>query len=369
MAVQPQPKKLLGYGPDGMAYYSSNGVYMDGNGKILNYKQIPTGLTQNNPVSSNPSKPVETIPGTNISTASDRGTIEQEASREKQQTLDAVNQAAALRTQGIGMLGDFLTKHNQAQFNYDLPGIKEDLAWSGLFSSPSALAAAVSRESGMLGANTQSVLSQAGLGNIDLQAEGLLGATSGAQQLQQGGLQRQFSVFDYDKQAQLARDIGAMSVPNAPGFSITGALGGATSGGLAGAPLGPAGIAAGAIGGGLLGGSKSGGGSFICTHLKNMGYMTQEEVNQVHAKIFTSKFRHFYSLFAYSVLAPLFIVRASLIDYPWKELKKEMCDDVLACETSEEAFEKYKSNGLKHARPIFPRLCNFFFGKAVSYGY
>lgn len=297
----------------------------------------------------NPNLPTDvpgaTIPGPSIPLNSDQGTVEQEAAREKQQTLDATNAAAALRTQGISSLSDILTKQNQAQFNYDLPGIKEDLAGSGLFSSPSALAAAVARESGMLGANTQSTLAQAGLGNIDLQAEGLLGANQNSQALQQGGLQRTFSLADYAKQSQLAQTIGSNMLPQSPGFSLSGALGGAGTGAVASAPLWAKnpGIGAGITLAGALGGGAESSGTYICTRLNELGLMTRDEVEKVHDKIFSTNFTYLLDLILYGILAPSFIKNANESDFDWKALKPRVCDEILACETSKEAFEKYRT--------------------------
>ena len=232
--------------------------------------------------------------------------------------------------------------------------------------SPSAIANAVAREQGQLGAATQAQLGQYGVDTLNMLGQGLSGVTQAQNSLQTDALQRQFSLGDFQKQLDLARQIGG-SVPQAPGQSLlSGALGGGVAGAGALSALGPWGAVAGGLLGASAGASKSGG-SFFCTHLKNMGLMTEDEVKAVHQKIFTKGFRHFYSLGAYWLLAPIFIVRTCLIDYPWEDLKKKLCDEVLACETSEEAFQKYKSVCISTMRPVFPRLIRFFFGKEVSY--
>lgn len=308
----------------------------------------PGGTIPTQPVPSD--VPGQTIPGPNIPIGSDRGQIEQEAAREKEQTLNSVNQAAALRTQGISSLGDILNKQNQAQFNYDLPGIKEDLGNSGLFTSPSALAAAVARESGMLGANTQSTLAQAGLGNIDLQAQGLLGATQAQTGMQQGGLQRLFSVSDYDKQAALAREIGAQMVPNSPSsFSsaLTGGLGGAASGAMIGSAVPGIGTGIGAgVGGaiGLLGGATrngGGGGTFICTAMKEAGILTQEEVDQIHEHIFPLFPKNVSLIIAYGIYGPQLVAKCLEKGIDWQKWKDFFFSRVIAEKDQSKAFDLY----------------------------
>lgn len=224
----------------------------------------------NQVVPTNPNLPTDvpgqTIAGPTIDLNSDEGKIEQEAAREKQQGLDVLNQQVSLGQTGLSSLGDILQKQNQAQFNYDLPDIKEQLQGEGVYNSPSALANAVARESSLLGANTTAQLGQYGLGNIQLQQQGLGSILQNQQGLQQGGLQRQFSLADYAKQAQLAKDIGSASLPQAPSsFSsaLTGGLGGAASGAAIGSAVPGIGPAVGAGTGGLIGlisGATKGGG-------------------------------------------------------------------------------------------------------------
>lgn len=288
--------------------------------------------------------PGQTISGPDINLGSDRGQIEQESAREKQQQLDLLQKQVDLRTGGLSSLGDILGKKNQAQFAYDLPGIKEDLQKSGLFSSPSALASAVTRESEMLGANTAAQLGQYGLGTIDLQTQGLGAIGQNQTSMQQGGLQRQFSTADYDKQAALAAQIGASSVPNAPGFSFGGALGGAASGGIAAAPLWAAnpGIAAGLTGLGAIAGGSKNSASYLCTHLRELGLATQEEVDLVHKKIFEDFKGSLTALFIYGILAPLFIVKADLESFDWASLKPFIIDDIIFEKDSKSAFKRYQ---------------------------
>lgn len=211
---------------------------------------LPTGLTDDQRKQFLNELP----PG--IDPFSDQGKIELEKARESAQQTSSLNQQLDARTQGLSALGSILQKQNQAQFDYDLPNIKEQLQGEGVYQSPSALANAVARESSMLGANTTATLGQYGLGNIDLLTAGLQGITQNNLGLQQSGLQRNFSTLDFDTQANLARQIGNASVSAQPkSNALGGALTGATSGAMAGGAIdGPWGAGAGALVGATAGG-------------------------------------------------------------------------------------------------------------------
>lgn len=276
---------------------------------------------------------------TDIPLGSDRGGIELESKREKEQSLAAIGQASDLRNQGLSNLGDILQKQNQAQFNYDLPDIKENLQSSGLFSSPSALASAVARESGMLGANTASMLGQQGVSNINLTAEGLLGATQNQQGLQQGGLQRQFSLDDWQKQAQLAREVGASQIPQQSSNGISSYIPGVLEGSAAGAPFGSIGAIAGAV----LGGASQGGkkGTFICTAMKEIGILTEEEVQKIHDHLFPIFPKRIIQVLFYGVHGPRLVEEAKKKGIDWKKWKELFFGRVVEEKDQEKAFDLY----------------------------
>jgi hypothetical protein len=200
------------------------------------------------------------IPNT-INLGSDRGTIEQEAAREQGQSMNVLGQQRDIRQGVLSGLMPILQQQADAQFKYDLPDIKEGLQANGVFTSDSAMANAVAREKANLLAPQLSALAQYGIGANDQYASGL-GSILGQQQgLQQGGLQRQFSVNDFNRQADLARQIGASSVPQMSGGSgFTGALTGGLTGAGALSSLGPWGAAAGGVLGAVGGASASKGG-------------------------------------------------------------------------------------------------------------
>jgi hypothetical protein len=177
------------------------------------------------------------IPGTDIPTGSDRGQIEQEAQREYQQQLTHRDE-----------LSKVLTQQGQQAFNYWLPGTRDDLNAQGQLNS-SAYGGAVAREQANLASGQQAKL-------FDYDTQALAGKLG----LQQSGLQRGFSLSDYDKEAALAQKLGSQYTPqvaaNQGPSGLTKTIAGVGTGGATGFALGgPVGGAAGAILGGL-GGSK-----------------------------------------------------------------------------------------------------------------
>lgn len=107
-------------------------------------------------------------------------------------------------------------------------------------------------------ARQQAQLASGAAGN---EANLKLGALGSLQQMEQSGLQRQFSLQDYSAQANLAQMLAKSQQPASGKGGGMGALGGAASGATAGAAFGPWGAGIGAVGGGLAGGlSKRPGG-------------------------------------------------------------------------------------------------------------
>lgn len=349
----------------------------------------------------------------------DQQRLEQLAAQEKENYITALNdwfarQKGALTSTGQvlsgeqGALQDALTRATQArqstwndysnllrqgediQMQQMTPQVLEDLNSRGLMTS-SALGEALARERSNLAQTSTNKLAQLGVDTsgwteqqmmdlatrqADLQrqlaqesynlqgqyGQGVLGTTSYGQELNRSGLQREFSLADWQREADLARQIGAQVTPqvqNYGGNPLGSALGGAGTGASTGFMIGgPAGAGIGAIGGGLLGlasGSK-GGGTYICTHLKNLGLATQEEVDQVHDKIF-SKFKgSFLVLFLYGLIAPHFIIKADAEGFDWERLKPILMDDILKTKDSKEAYLRYKSVCISLFKKAFPIL-------------
>lgn len=314
---------------------------------------------------------------------SDQGKLEIEKLREqaqasqaqkKQQELrntaigglqDVIGQQSQIRNQGISALQQSLDQEANRQFSLDQPGIFEDLNARGLLHS-SALGDALARQKSLYAgdvanrigqaqlANTQQgaadldKLSAARLASTDQDVSAIQQALLNSNQLQQGGITRQFGLSDFATQANLARQIAAASMPQGGGGG--GGIAGAFSGALGGAGIGaqvgggPGALIGGALGAGggyAAGRSQAGGGTYLCTHLRRLGLATDDEIDQVHAKVFGVFSAHLLDFFLYSVFAPAFILQAD--DFDWERLKPRIIDDIIATESNEEAFQKYRA--------------------------
>lgn len=178
-------------------------------------------------------------------------------------------------------------------------------------------------------------------------ANALMVPDQNTQNLQQAGLQREFSIADYNKQADLARQIGATSVPNSPssGFSLTGALTGGAGGAAAAAPLFAANpVLGGSIAAlGAVAGGNKGSNCYICHFLEEKGFATMREVNRVHKKMVRSFFKHPFDFMRYYSLSKIFIEKMKDMDFDWAALKPVIIDDILNSKDSEEAYKKFYS--------------------------
>ena len=200
----------------------------------------------------------------NIDINSDQGRIEIERIREQIQADKALKQQQGLRDTAItglqGVIGQQADIRNKSvadlakqfnleadrQFSLDQPGIFESLQGGGLLRS-SALGEALARERSKYTGDVANRLSLIQYGNAQQSSEDLnklaaarLAGTDqdvnaiqqaliSGNQLQQGGLQRQFGLQDFQQQAELARQIAAMQTANlnqgrGGGFSLTPAL-------------------------------------------------------------------------------------------------------------------------------------------------
>lgn len=97
--------------------------------------------------------------------------------------------------------------------------------------------------------------------------------------------------------------------------------------------------------GGMVGAGAAGrpGGTYICTHLKKLGLMTAQDVQNVHDKVFPYAFLKPFDLLKYNFFAPAFIIWADQAGFDWAALKPRVCDEIIACTTQREAFKRYKA--------------------------
>lgn len=191
-----------------------------------------------------------------VRVSSDRGRIEAEALRQQEQQRQAFEAARALRDERLRDLAGLLSAEEERKFEATTPLIAESAQSAGLLRS-SALGEALARERSNLAAQSAFELARVGLEDRDLEVQGIQDILANRQLLQSQALERAFSIEDFEREAQIARDIGAAAAPQVRGGS---GKGGALTTGLGGAAVGHSiGGVPGAIIGGI-GGLVGGGG-------------------------------------------------------------------------------------------------------------
>ncbi len=185
----------------------------------------------------------------------DQSIIEAEARRQEEQQRRAFEAARALREQQLGALETSLIEQQQRQFGEFVPQAADILQTRGLLQT-SELENVLGREQARLTGQTSDILAQARLGATDEEIGRIDEILRARQGLQQAGLERRFSIQDFERQASLARQIGSQATPQVGGgkgsrlgAGLTGAVGGAS----AGAAGGGLGAALGGIAGGIGG--------------------------------------------------------------------------------------------------------------------
>lgn len=171
----------------------------------------------------------------------DQGLVETEAARQEAQRRTQLSQLLGVPEAELGDLRGLLQRQQEETFRRRIPQIAEESQAGGLLRG-SGFTDALAREAGQLETDTSLAFGQAGLG-------GLADALTARQGLQTAGLQRRFSLEDFERSARLAREIGATSAPAVQsgkgGSALSGAVGGASIGGSVG------GIPGATIGGGV----------------------------------------------------------------------------------------------------------------------
>jgi len=189
--------------------------------------------------------------------------LEEEALRVAEQGRQAALAQQAIRSQRLSDLTELLGRERDVAFQEAAPVIGESAQTAGLFRS-SGFGDALAREKSRLQQQVEFRLGEQALADRSAEEQAIASILGQRQGLQQAGLQRRFSFEDFERQAALARELGALGVPTniqAPqAGSKGGALSGAATGGAAGAILGPIGSGAGAIIGGLRGALGEAGG-------------------------------------------------------------------------------------------------------------
>lgn len=148
--------------------------------------------------------------------ATDQALIEQEGQRQYQQQQDFITSDAARREAARQQMAQLLTKQAQESFSETLPLTAEDYNAGHLLNS-SGYGNEVARQQGSLAQQIANKLGETGLQDVNLQTQQQQDALGGLLGYQSSGLNRNFSLQDFQRQAQLSREIGAMSVPQTGG--------------------------------------------------------------------------------------------------------------------------------------------------------
>jgi len=183
----------------------------------------------------------------------DQSIIEAEARRQEEQQRRAFEGTRALREQQFGALETSLGEQTRRSFEQFIPQAADVLQTKGLLQT-SELENVLGREQGRLAGQTQDILAQARLGGTTQDISRIDDILRARQGLQQSGLERRFSIQDFERQATLARQLGAQTTPQVAGGKGS-QIGGGISGAIGGASLGSAAGIPGAIAGGIFGGA------------------------------------------------------------------------------------------------------------------
>jgi len=185
--------------------------------------------------------------------------IELEALRQQEQNRQLFEQQRALRAQGLTELEGLLGRASERAFAENVPGLQEQLQGQGLLRS-SELGEALGRERSRLAQLQQERIGEQSLANLAAEEAGLSGILGQRQQLQTAALQREQSLADFEREAELSKQLAQLGVANTRGVSsnpLGGILGGAATGALAGGAAGGIGAIPGALLGAVGGAGSS----------------------------------------------------------------------------------------------------------------
>ncbi len=277
-----------------------------------------------------------------LSAAEDAFKVQQLKNQETSTSQTALDAQTASRSKNLNDLASLLAKSNDTQFNLDIPGIANTAQNQGMLET-SGFGQALANRRSQLTADSDLLLGKTAIANADTAANGIGDIATNANAIDTAGLQRTFSTEDQSSAAALAKVLAQYGVPapapqpstldkvlqySGPLLSGAAALSGGNS-----TTVGANGITTAATGAQSL--------SHLCTHMKNMGLLTSKEVKAVRAKVWPSLKDHQEDYATYNREAPMFILLNQ--DADWKGMKNALYDDVMACETSEQAFQAYKA--------------------------
>lgn len=250
----------------------------------------------------------------------DQFEIQRLAQEEEARRRKILQEQKGIQSTRLQELTALLAQEEARKFGQAIPDIAGNAQAQG-FLETSGFGDALARERSKLAGDTAFRLGEQALTDRDFEVGAIGDISKGTGDLNTNALERKFSVEDLGRSENLARELAKYGVP-APAKG----------------PSGSEQFLQYAQGAGALAGAAKG--TYICTHLKSVGLMTEEEVQTVHDKVFPYAYLHPMDLFQYAIFAPLFI--NGHLDYDWTSMKLLFCDAIIACKSQKEAFELYK---------------------------
>lgn len=181
----------------------------------------------------------------------DQAVIEAEARRQEEQQRRAFEASRGLREQGLEQTAQLLARQRGQAFEQFVPQAAEQLQTRGLLQT-SELENVLGREQSRLQQESETILGGARIASTQQEIADINRILAQRQGLQQAGIERRFSIEDFERQQRLAKELGAQITPEVgggQGSRLTGAL----QGGVAGASAGAVGGIPGTAIGGLIG--------------------------------------------------------------------------------------------------------------------
>lgn len=319
--------------------------------------QPPTPTTPTTPPPSQPVNPVNpdvplstpTTPVNQPVAPSDINPYIPNASSQQQSiTQQALDQSRGNATQNVAALNDLYAKNIQSQMqNWTDPNSAAYQSSMGQLNNfgradANTFGQSLSSRLAPLISDSLTRSSEGALIPSFQNQQDLIGTGAGVQSnLGLAPLQRYMQQQDFDKQAALANQLADKGQPSNTQNAI--GMGSSILGGLGNLGQGATGL-------------KDLAHTWLCTHLKNLGLATIEEVEAVHAKLRPSIFRHPLSWIHYVYSAPELLRVSDREGACWREIKKVLIDEVLVAPDSESAFQIYRAEVKRLALRYAPIL-------------
>lgn len=153
---------------------------------------------------------------TDVEFGSDQYDLEKEGLRQKFQQEQTLGKQKTARAKMIDDLTNLLNKNTETQFNRSIPQIAENANTAGIFRS-TGYGEALAKHRTQLEEDTANTLGRAKLDLENADINTLADIESNLQGFQTSGLERRFSLDDFEKSAKYAREMAELSKPQAHG--------------------------------------------------------------------------------------------------------------------------------------------------------